>query len=181
MSVLENERNEKFCQFRARGVAQLEAYEKAGYASRRDGASKLEAKSHIRNRIVEIRSELTAAGMAKIAPPAPEDVEAAVSKAWVRSRLRWVIERSMRGKVLLDNKTGSPRVGADGRPLLDGKTDGKTFVDAMRLLCQVDGLIVNRNENGEPGEFERLTDEELEAEARRRAQEFSPGRSVKKH
>jgi len=57
MPVLANERQEKACQLRAKGLTQAEAYELAGYTPSRSNASALFSQPEIKQRLAEIKEE----------------------------------------------------------------------------------------------------------------------------
>jgi hypothetical protein len=82
---------------------------------------------------------------------------AAIDKGWVVQRARYIVELGIRG--------GSPILGKDGQPTgaFSGKPNLNAAVKSLALLAQMGGFIVQRHELGQPGDFSRLTDEELDA------------------
>ena len=54
MPILDNPKEERYCQFRCAGMSQIAAFKKAGYKKDRTGASRLASKAHIKARIAEI-------------------------------------------------------------------------------------------------------------------------------
>ena len=82
--------------------------------------------------------------------------KAGLTKEWVIQRLMWLAERSLRGKPMMD-------VNGKHTGEFTGKPDGPTAVRSLELLGRDIGMFIDRYEIGEPGQFARMTDEELEA------------------
>jgi hypothetical protein len=81
--------------------------------------------------------------------------KAGLTKEWVIQRLMWLAERSLRGKPVMD-------VNGKHTGEFTGRPDGPTAVRSLELLGRDIGMFVDRHEFGEPGQFARMTDEELE-------------------
>ncbi len=60
----------------------------------------------------------------------------------------------------------------DGKPIGEYSYNGAVANRALELLGKELGMFIVRKEVGSPGEFERMTDEELLGEVRRQAAEF---------
>jgi hypothetical protein len=77
---------------------------------------------------------------------------ASIDKAWVIDRLRENAERAMQARPVFDhegNKTGEYRY------------DGAVANRALELIGKEIGMFVTRHEQGKPGEFANLTDNQL--------------------
>lgn len=83
--------------------------------------------------------------------------EAGLTESWIVERLKYLTERSLRGQPVFD-KDG---VQIPGR--FTGKPDGATAIRCLTLAAQMKGLLINRHELGLPGDFARLSDQELAA------------------
>ena len=107
--------------------------------------------------------------------------EAVADKAWVMTRLKVIAERCLQSAPVMDRK-GLPVliVAPDGKSLapLYG-FDPKAATGALHLLGIEAGAFVKRAEVGKPGEFDHLSDAELEAEARSAVEEAVKGGFVK--
>jgi len=83
--------------------------------------------------------------------------QASIDKGWVVQRAKYIVELGIRG--------GAPLLGKDGKPTgqFSGKPNLNAAVKSLALLASMGGFIVQRHELGQPGDFSRLTDEELDA------------------
>jgi hypothetical protein len=154
--------NEAAAQALAAGKTQRQAYTAAGFTYKPANASRFFKRTDVRTRVQEIITERISAER--------KSTEFAVSKAgltkaWVIERLMWLAERSLRGKPVMDAK-GKHTGEFTGRP------DGPTAVRSLELLGRDIGMFIHRHEFGEPGEFARMTDEELDEHVRKQATAF---------
>lgn len=135
------------------GKTQLAAYKAAGFTGETTVASsKIAKRPDIRKRVQEL-----IAGEHRQEARAIERAidKAAIDKGYVVERLKYAAELGLRGKPLLDDN------GKDtGRWSL--KPDIKGAVGALRTLSQMGGWLVQLHEIGGPGDFARLTDDELD-------------------
>lgn len=77
--------------------------------------------------------------------------EAGVDKGWILKRLKYLTDISLQKREI---KRGSVVVG-------HGAMDGPTAVKCLTLAAQIGGHLVQRHEVGGPGDFARLSDDEL--------------------
>ena len=82
----------------------------------------------------------------------------AISKAWVIEKLVENVERTMQAEPVR-RKTGDGEEEVPGEYVYNGSVANK----ALELLGKELGMFINRKEVGGPNEFERMSDEELEA------------------
>lgn len=159
MPILANPKHEAAAQALAAGKTQRQAYTAAGFTYKPANASWFFKRTDVRTRVQEIMTERISAER--------KSTEFAVSKAgltkaWVIERLMWLAERSLRGKPIMD---------ANGKQTgeFTGRPDGPTAVRSLELLGRNIGMFINRHEIGEPGEFARMTDAELDEHLRKQA------------
>ncbi|MDO8399344.1 MAG: hypothetical protein Q7T45_16135 [Bradyrhizobium sp.] len=79
--------------------------------------------------------------------------EAGLDEAWILKRLKYLTDVSLQGRPIKNN--GVP-TGESTKP------DGPTAVKCLTLAAKIKGMLVHRHEVGDPGEFSRMTDEELD-------------------
>lgn len=160
MAALPNPRHERFAQELAEGKNATEAYEVAGYKRNAGNAATLKSDQNISKRVVELQEQR--AGMAvKATEKAVEKL--ALTKEWVIGRLMENAERALTTQPVLDK---------DGQPTGSYTYDGAVANRALELLGKHLGILIERREIGEPGEFDRLADEEVMAEMRKEAAEL---------
>ncbi len=153
MPALTNVKHEAAAQALAVGKTQREAYLAGGFSFKPSNASRFFNRTDIRSRVQDIITERVVAER--------KSTEVAVRKAgltkeWVIQRLMWLAERCLRGKPVMD--TNGRHTGE-----FTGKPDGPTAVRSLELLGRDLGMFIDRHEIGQPGEFARMTDEELDA------------------
>lgn len=149
MAVLKNARHERFAQNLAEGKQSTEAYVAAGFQKSPAAASRLSKSSKVSQRVTELLTQ-RAARTERVAEKVTEKL--ALTKEWVVSRLMENAERSLRRVPVLDD---------DGKPTGEWKYDGTVANRALELLGKHLGILIERREIGEPGEFDRLADLEL--------------------
>jgi phage terminase small subunit len=179
--ALKNARHERFCQEVVKGKHIDEAYEVAGYAPSRSNAHTLRRKKHIQERLCElfekrdtIDSVATAKALEKLA----------ITKEAILSELAKLAFANMADYMTVD-LDGDPTLNfkdltRDQAAALtevtvesfrDGRTDSRQvrrvkFKLADKRAALVDlgkhfGMFIERHEVGEPGEFARMSDDEL--------------------
>lgn len=147
MAALTNVRHENFAQLVARGKSFSAAYREAGFdkwsGSR---ACRLAKDVKVRKRIEDLmRARATAADRA---------IEnTGMDRAWVLEQLRENMERAMQVK---------PVIGPDGKVTGEYEYAGQVANRALELIGKELGMFIERKEQGRPGEFAHLSDEELE-------------------
>jgi len=153
-----NPRHERFAQELAAGKSAAEAHRIAGYKPNRGNASHLQSNQSIQNRVAELlqeRENIHSQATAKA-------VEAtALTKEWVITKLIENATRAMQAEA---------HRGEDGE--CEYSYNGAVANRALELLGKELGMFIDRKEIGSPGEFERMTDEELLEEVRRQAAEL---------
>lgn len=75
MPVLKNQKHERFAVFVAQGSTLDEAYKQAGYKENRHNAWSLAQKPHVAERIVQVKTEITAAAALFLSPKANSAVQ----------------------------------------------------------------------------------------------------------
>ena len=155
MPELRNPRQEAMAQALALGKTQLAAYAEAGYTGDPVGsAAKRANHPDVKTRVHEIiaeRHQLERRSSEK----AVED--ASIEKGWIVRRAKFIVDRAIRGTRAVYDKDGTvswmPRAG-----------DDTAAINGLKLLAQMGGYLVEKVEFGQPGDFARLTDDELDKE-----------------
>lgn len=150
MPILRNARHERYAQGLADGLSQADAYAKAGFSANRGHASSLLKRE---GSILKRRDEILAERETAAREATAIATEAAgVNKAFVMTKLVEVLDRSLQAKPVLDD---------------EGNVSGEwTYRDtaalkALDMLGTEIGMFVKRSEVGQPGDFQRETDDEL--------------------
>jgi hypothetical protein len=84
--------------------------------------------------------------------------KAAITKEWIVTRAKYITDRAIRGTKPIYGEGG---LVTSWQPT--GRDDGNA-INALRLLAQMGGYLIDKVEIGQPGDFARLTDEDLEKE-----------------
>jgi phage terminase small subunit len=181
--VLPNPRHERFCQELAKGKTADEAYVLAGYTSNRANAGKLRRKEHIRTRTEEILDKREAIDVAATAKAIEK---LAITKESVLGELAKIGFANMADYMTvgpdgaptlnfkdLTREQAAALIEITVEEFRDGRTDAREvrrvkFKLADKKGALVDlgkhlGLFIERHEIGDPGEFARMTDDELNA------------------
>lgn len=149
MPVLKNAKHERFAQALAGGTGVAEAYVQAGYPPNRGNATKLKQKEYIGKRVDELLSQKESI----IAQATARAIEkTALTKEWVIERLRENVERAMQA---------APAKDSNGNIVGDYKWEGSVANRALELLGKELGMFIDRSEHGKPGDFDRMSDQEL--------------------
>ena len=151
MPALKDPRWEKACQLRANGADFRASYEGAGFDGRTPNATRFFQRDVIRARVMEIQDE----GFQKERKVIEISTKkAALDEAWIIERAKYVVELALRGNPIRD---------ANGHPTgqFDGRTNLRAATDALRLCSDFKGMRIQRHEIGGPGDFARMTDDEL--------------------
>jgi phage terminase small subunit len=120
------------------GKPRLEAHELSGYKADKNNASTLARQPHINARIAELQGRAAEIAVQVTA------LNTGITKSWVLEQLR----------------TNA----LDG--LRKGKKSGGSSVAnrALELIGKEIGMFIDRQEQGKPGDFAHLSDEELDAQ-----------------
>lgn len=156
MPILTNPKYEKIAQELAKGTGVLESYVKGGFSAHASNATSFSKRPIIAERVREIQE-------ARIKRQTDLDIETSeqvatslgITKHKIISSLWWNANRCLRGQPVLDEnniQTGQ----------YSGKPDSAGANNALKLLgMECYGMFIERVEIGGPGDFSRLTDDEL--------------------
>jgi hypothetical protein len=133
----------------AAGKTQREAYQAGGYGYKPANAHRLCTDPAITARVNEIVSQRYAD---EREARAIATQKAGLEESWIIARVKYVAEIALRG---------APMKGPNGETTY-GQPNLNAAVRALRLCCNIKGMLVHRHEVGEPGEFARMTDDELD-------------------
>lgn len=155
MPQLNDARQEALAQGLAAGKTQLLAYTEAGYkGTTTAAATKAANRPDILVRKAEIIRERH--DMERRAVDAAVEKEA-ITKGYIVTRLKYITDRAIRGtKPVYENGVVTS--------WLPSNSDNNAAVAALKVLAQMGGYLVEKVEFGLPGDFARLTDDELERE-----------------
>lgn len=158
MPALRNARQENLAQALANGKTQVVACQEAGYRVKDgDGGS---ASRYVHHPDVQVRKAEIIRDRHEAERKASDKAiaDAAIDKGYIVSRLKYLADRSIRGtKPVYDDKgavTG----------WLPAHSDGAVAHSCLKTLAQMGGYLIEKHEHGKPGDFERLTDDELRAQ-----------------
>lgn len=153
MGILLNAKHEKAAHALARGASIIDAYVHAGFKRNAASASKLAARPEMKARVaelVEFRNRLLLQNEIKASAEIAQDM--GITKRAIMEKLWHVAENCAKGTPIFD-KEGVEK----GR-----RIDAAGAVRALQLLgMESYSMFVDRLEVGNPGDFSRLTDEEL--------------------
>jgi phage terminase small subunit len=159
MVALRNPKHERFAQELAKGKAADAAYEAAGYKPDRGNATRLHQKDSISHRVAELLAEREAIHAQSTAKAVER---AALTKQWVIERLVENVDRAMQVEEIRKGDAGTGEY----------RYEGAVANRALELLGKELGMFVERREVGEPGDFDRMADDELRDELRAQAAEL---------
>ncbi|MCP1766331.1 hypothetical protein [Bradyrhizobium japonicum] len=156
MAALRKPSHEIVAQALASGKTQADAYRAGGYTFQPANAHRLCTSRAVTHRVQEIIAERVAQE-ARVRELAIE--KAALTDSWIIIRLRHTIDMAIRGLPVYD-KHGRQLTAPDGTPIF--RPDLAQANSGLRTAAQIQGMLVKRHEIGEPGQFTRMTDRELE-------------------
>ena len=152
MPQLTNPQHEAACQARAAGGDVAASYRAGGFGGNPGSATKFFQRDAIRARVMEIQDE---AFKSQRRATEVATKKAGLEESWIIERVKYAIEIALRGEPIL-NEDGNPT----GK---FGKRNVKAAIDGLRLASDFKGMRLTRHEVGGPGDFARMTDEELDA------------------
>jgi hypothetical protein len=155
MAPLSNPKHEAICQKRASGANQTQAYSSVGFSSNPKTAHVFFKRPEVIARIREIQQHRIDTEIASSELAARQ---LGLTKRWVLERLKFNVERCLRGQPIFDEAG----VQIPGR--FTGKPDSAGANRALHLIGLELGMFIEHYEIGGPGDFSRLSDEELLAE-----------------
>lgn len=160
--TLKNAQHERFVQEIVKGKNQGDAYLAAGYKAKNELVASAAATRLLKD--VKIQARL-----AELQKKAEERV--VIDRAWVLKRLVENVERAM---------TVAPVLDREGAETGEFRYEGSVANRALELLGKEMGMFVNRTEIGNPGAFDTMSDEELNAHIEAESRELAESRkSVK--
>ena len=151
MPALLDPRWESACQERAKGGDVGASYKAAGFTGNPAAATKFFKRPQIIERIAEIQSVRYA--QERIATSTATK-KLALTKEWVLERLAYNAEQSLRGRPIRDR---------DGKITSYGKPNENAANRALELIGNTLGMFIQRHEVGQPGDFQRMSDDELDS------------------
>ena len=155
MAPLANPKHEMICQKRASGANQTEAYSSVGFSSNPKTAYVFFKRPEVIARVREIQQQRI---QTEIVSSELAAKQLGITKRWVLERLKYNAERCLRGQPVFDEAG----VQIPGR--FTGKPDAAGANRALHLIGLELGMFLERHELGGPGDFGRLSDEELLSE-----------------
>lgn len=154
MPALKNHRMESLAQGLAAGKTQKVAYAEAGYTGT-SGPAVVKAANRpdvlVRTQeLIRERHENERAANAKAIE------NEAITKGYLVTRSKYIIDRGIRGT--------KPIYGPNGEITgwLPTAADNQAALGGIRVLAHMGGFLIDRVEMGGPGEFARMTAEELD-------------------
>jgi hypothetical protein len=151
--LIKNAKHEHFCQLVSNGESAPKAYVLAGYSENgaEQGSSRLLKNVDVCSRVAYLRSvkENHHAEAVKQAIH-----KSGVGKQWILERLKEVVEIGMAAEPVKDkegNNTGDYKA-----------TNLAAANKALELLGSEEGLFIKRIETGDPGDFDKVGDDELD-------------------
>jgi len=156
MPILRNSKFERFAQEIAAGKSGKEAYALAGYKKDSGNATRLQQDDRIIQRVSEILSEREAIH-AQATAIAIE--KTALTKEWVIEKLRKnaliaLGEEKLKASVFVKSAGEVKEIEITAR-------DAGAANRALELLGKEMGMFIDRHEIGGPGDFDHMSDEEL--------------------
>jgi len=153
MPALLNPKHEQVCQERAKGSNQTKAYSSVGFSDNPKAAHLFFKRTEVIARVREIQNDRIKRDF-----NASENAARSlgIDKRWVLERLRFNAERCLRGQPVVD-------VNGVHTGKFTGKPDAMGANRALHLIGLELGMFIERHEIGGPGDFARLSDDELAA------------------
>lgn len=152
MPQLKNHKMEAMAQGLFRGLTQLQAYKEAGYkGDTTASANKIAQHADIQVRIAELVRERHESQRAINERMLEQE---SITKHYLVSRLKFLADSSIRGTKVIYDKQGNPSYQRTAQ-------DGTVAHSCLRTLAQMGGHLVDRVEVGQPGDFARLSEDEL--------------------
>jgi phage terminase small subunit len=152
MNILKNTKHEHFCQLMSNGESATKAYILSGYSENGAdrGASRLLRNVEVCSRIDYLRRRKEELHMAKVGQ--------VIQKIGISKE--WVIEQLVNNVRIA--KTAEPVLNNEGLPTGEYRVNIPAANKALELIGIELGMFVKRVETGGPGDFEKLTDDEIE-------------------
>ena len=156
MPQLTNPRHEALAQGLAAGKGTWQAYSDAGFTGRsKTAAHKASYHPDVQVRKAELireRHEIERKAIDKAIE------QESITKAYAVTRLKFLADRGIRGTIPVYDSKGEQ---TGWRPT---GSDTAGAVRSLEILCRIGGFLVDKVEIGQPGDFARLSDDELTKE-----------------
>lgn len=149
---LKNAKHEHFCQLVSNGESAPRAYVLAGYSENgaEQGSSRLLKNVEVCSRVAHLRKFKEKAH----ADAVVKAVEASgLTKEWIIAQLMDNVAMAKAAEPVLDN---------EGNPIGEYKTNLAAANKSLELLGKEIGMFIDRKEVGQPGDFDKVDDDELE-------------------
>jgi phage terminase small subunit len=152
-TMLKNPKHEHFAQLLSNGESAPRAYVLAGYSENgaEQGSSRLLKNVDVSSRVAHLRKFKEQVHFEAVQEAVHKS---GVGKAWILERLKKVVEIGMKDEPIYDKEgafTGEYK-----------SVNLPAANKALELLGIEEGLFIKRVETGDPGDFERLNDDELD-------------------
>lgn len=149
---LKNAKHEHFCQLVSNGESATQGYILAGYSENgaEQGSSRLLRNVNVCSRLDYLR-KLKEQKHSETVNKVIE--ESGITKEWIINELIDNVKIAKSAEPVLDN---------DGNPIGEYRTNIPAANKALELLGSELGMFVKKIESGKPGDFERMSDDELE-------------------
>jgi hypothetical protein len=155
MPRLPDPKHEQVVQTFVKGSNQLDAYTSVGFKKNAGNASKFFSRLEVQKRVNELIELKEKKFLQEVEISADVAKRLGISKEKIIKALWLNADRCMRGDPILDDK-GEPT----GR--YTGGTNPSAANQALKLIgMECHGMFIERMEIGNPGDFARLTDDEL--------------------
>ncbi len=152
MSALKDQQHELFLQELLKGKTQGEAYLAAGYKCKNASVASANANRLLKNDRIALRfAELQAAVTERVVE------KASVSKTWVVDKLVENVDRAMQHAPVRRKTASGGEEEIPGEFVYNGSVANK----ALELIGKELGMFIDRKEVGGPGEFDRMSLDEL--------------------
>lgn len=165
MPALKNPRHEKIVQAHHKGKSKVDAYAEGGFSPHRSNAVKFFDKPEIKKRSQELTDLKEKVFLQQVEVSADVAKRLGITKERILSALWLNASACLRGAPLLD-KDGKQTGQYNGVP-----SNPAAANQALKLIgLECHGMFVEKLEVGNPGDFARLTDDELRARVEADAQ-----------
>ena len=158
---------EKVAQALALGESQRVAYLAGGFKYNRAGAHRLCHKPEITTRVAEIRAQREEHD-SKARQEAAK--RSGIDIAWIEEQQAYVVRLAMRGHPVRDKDGRIRRDPETQQPIY--KPDLQAANQGLITLGRMKGAFIDRTEIGAPGDFARLSDEDLNKKLLEQAREL---------
>jgi phage terminase small subunit len=157
-----NAKHEHFCQLVSNGESATQAYILAGYSENgaKQSAARLLTNADVCARIDYLRKQKEQQHSEAVSTVIQR---VGITKEWVLNNLVSVVERCMQAEPVFDRKGEAVLVETPSGDLAPAYTFNAAGANkALELIGSEVGMFVKKVETGGPGDFEKLSDDEIE-------------------